>query len=853
MVSRRGAKQTKGQTGFVSGFIILLTLLLGNFGSYQPNMAHAAAGAGLLHNSDNLGTAKGVWGVTGGKYGRFTCTTCHTSGTTNIKLISNSIVAPQGLWSSSKTASLPVIFWNMTSFGDSGAHEASVHICEVCHSVTAVHRYNQPATPHNGQACTSCHLHYQGFKAPDCGSCHNFPPATGKHASHLAAGGGAYGQTDIVSTPSAYGFTCGICHNGSHQNSESNPRTVEVAFAGIAVQDPGSGAAAYAPGENAVANPGTGYTFNYSNGTCSNTYCHGNFPGSGKNAAPTWGNASSAACGTCHNATNNPAPASGSHARHTFTGQHGYFYQCTLCHKDTVRGDFFANYSITDKSKHANGVVNWQFDSSDPRILPTAAYSIPAGTAVPSNGATPREYGTCSNIYCHSIGQTATGGPLTGQAGEYKVTPKWGVSNGSGSCGICHDGGHGATLASGSHSKHLAYGFGLGVGSYTNCTICHKWKATATYGDCQQCHDNYLGTQYHVNGQVDVRFDPYWGNITYSGTPVPGDGFGSCANTYCHSNGTGGTKQSGETRAIVANTSPAWGGSAPCGTCHGLPPVYVSGSPKANSHNTHVVLKGIACKSCHVDTVNTATPDPTHHVNGIYDVSGSGIVYTYAADGGTCDSISCHASGRKWGHYDDAVYLNFRSAADLNNTLEPMANSYLTTGPYNGNQGYFTNSGSPGRRVMTPTFGTTEESLVQTLNAQGNYRVAQFVSPRLAQGVTINSGSAFYINIRNQKSSFLNTAKLRYALYLWKANDSQGTNFRTIVQDSVNITTTATNRTINFTNNAAVTLEAGDRIVCELEFNATATSGTVTNFWGNSNSNYAGLHLPVAMKFLTEN
>ena len=50
-------------------------------------------------------------------------------------------------------------------------------------------------------------------------------------------------------------------------------------------------------------------------------------------------------------------------------------------------------------------------------------------------GAGHRAYGSCSNVYCHSIAQTATGGALTGLAGEYK-TPTWGTDV---ACGDCHE------------------------------------------------------------------------------------------------------------------------------------------------------------------------------------------------------------------------------------------------------------------------------------------------------------------------------------------------------------------------------------------------------------------------------
>lgn len=712
--------QSKRIFGIVGECMALLVLVFVLAAPQQSNAAPLTSP--MLHNSDNLGTAKGVWGVDGGKYGRFTCGTCHLNDSTNIKRIRTAITAPQGAWSSSKTTSVAVSFLNETSYGSSDAHASSARICEACHSKTNVHRYQQIASPHNARSdCTSCHQHRDGFKQPNCSSCHNAPPTTGTHATHFAAGSASYGQTAILSTPSAYVFSCGICHNGTHQNDAANPATAEVVFAGMATGDPqsGSGIAAYTCGVNSVDNPGNGFAFNYSNGSCANTYCHGNYPGSGKKATPGWNDTASGACGTCHGASNDLTPTSGSHGRHSFAT--AYAFNCSLCHKDTVSGSVPAGYAISDKNKHVNGMVNWSFDQADPRIAATTSYSIPSGTAVSSDGTTPRAYGSCSN-------------------------------------------------------------------------------------------------------------------------------------TYCHSNGTGGTNNSGETRAVAANSSPVWGGVAPCGSCHSWPPAYASGSPKGNSHNTHVAIEGMQCKSCHAITAAGATLDPTTHANGIYDVTpeaGYSFTYQYAADGGTCSNITCHGN-RTWGSYGTATFLYFRSPVDLNNTMEPMPNAYLASGTYYGNTGYSTDSASPGRRVMTPFSGTTEESMVQTLNAAGNYRVAQFVSPRIAQSVSVANGSSFSIAIRNKKSSAFNTVKLRYTLYQWSAGDSQGTNFKTIAQDSVNISTTATNRTINFTNNAAVTFAPGDRIVCELEFNATGSSGTVTNSWGNWNSN-AGLSLPVTLKFLTEN
>lgn len=67
-------------------FILLLTViwLVGSW-VYAPSNACAEI---LVHNSTNLSSAKwGVngWGIAGGKYGEFSCNTCHGRKTDNIK------------------------------------------------------------------------------------------------------------------------------------------------------------------------------------------------------------------------------------------------------------------------------------------------------------------------------------------------------------------------------------------------------------------------------------------------------------------------------------------------------------------------------------------------------------------------------------------------------------------------------------------------------------------------------------------------------------------------------------------------------------------------------------------------
>jgi len=378
----------------------------------------------------------------------------------------------------------------------------------------------------------------------------------------------------------------------------------------------------------AISAPVTGDGFS----TCSATYCHGNYSGSGLNASPTWGNAPTGACGTCHGASNTNTPSSGSHYVHSDDNQ---AYACTMCHQGIISGAG-PTYSVDDKGKHVNKVVDWKFDATDPRLQGgSEAYDIASGTQPPSNGVGPnRAYGKCNNLYCHSIAQTAAGGALTPDTPDYK-TPTWG--SGALGCASCHD----SIPPSGSHEKHVALG--------KHCYTCH-YSALTTDPICLPCHSPHgpgsifeVSTDLHANNQVNVDILVNGSaEGTYNGTLTPADGFSSCSNTYCHSNGT-----SVATDTIPANTSTSWGsGPISCTSCHANGPNYTNGFPnKANSHQ----LPGhtVTCNYCHNTTTSdgsTITNEVTH-VNNAYDVDAGGGVsftYTYASTGGTCANVSCH-------------------------------------------------------------------------------------------------------------------------------------------------------------------------------------------------------------------
>jgi hypothetical protein len=140
----------------------------------------------LLHNSIITGSTKwgpNGWGIAGGKYGEFSCGTCHAPRATNIKGVISSVLSPNA--PADNFPGSTVNFQSTTTPGgfgdDTTAHATSQKICEVCHSQTTYHKYNQSAVTQHETAvgiydCAYCHPHNKGFKpVGGCTICHSLP------------------------------------------------------------------------------------------------------------------------------------------------------------------------------------------------------------------------------------------------------------------------------------------------------------------------------------------------------------------------------------------------------------------------------------------------------------------------------------------------------------------------------------------------------------------------------------------------------------------------------------------------------------------------------------------------------
>lgn len=261
------------------------------------------------------------------------------------------------------------------------------------------------------------------------------------------------------------------------------------------------------------------------------------------------------------------------------------------------------------------GSDSYTSDHRDGLIQLSASINDPASGAVYRNGSTSfvqtsgPNLGTCANVNCHFE----------------RETPVWGSDRLATTCNTCHD----SPPTDGSHPEHAAF-------------------------SCMKCHPNHTSFDHATSAgkrPLAVRFTAapntggtYSGTLTYPGylpsrNPARN---GTCQGLYCHTDGKG------EAPAI----QPVWGATptGTCGGCHGAPPGYVNGDPKANSHARHDYM---SCAKCHWTTTSTGNTvrEDSAHLNRQVDVSNSAgnLVYSYGTSGGSCSgTFGCHQAAT-WG------------------------------------------------------------------------------------------------------------------------------------------------------------------------------------------------------------
>lgn len=491
--------------------------------------------------------------------------------------------------------------------------------------------------------------------AGDCTTCHeagavNISSVHNKHWD-TAAGNATARTTGNASTATYYQFQCNTCHTGgTHPTGATGANFADLGFnitwVGASYQTNGT----YIANNNANDTTDSRGQRISTDGQCNSIYCHssGIAPGA---AGPTYANIAwntapvTPNCGVCHGAP----PATNAHAKHATT----YSMGCTECHQATAS----SNTAIGDKSKHVNYVneVAWQ----------TSGKNI-GGSDYETAGAD-----TCSNIYCHSQGRVNAAPYTTGvNAGNApNSNAVWTGGSLSAECTGCHNGDSAVTggtlvMSSGKHGKHISNS--SVIGKDITCDKCHSATAAAD-------QNRTIGTPAnHANKEVNVAFTSLNSGASYSGSVTPGDSFGTCSTSYCHSIGNT-SVPSGQLPGGAPSiyTTPGWGDAAwttVCNGCHGRTttsgsPDYTSGSAgsaSANSHPKHAATYSIGCSECHWNTTQDNTNIVSASTTHISGSAGSDVVPKPAVSGGkspsmtytsgvgnkTCSTAYCHSDGK---------------------------------------------------------------------------------------------------------------------------------------------------------------------------------------------------------------
>jgi predicted CxxxxCH...CXXCH cytochrome family protein len=261
---------------------------------------------------------------------------------------------------------------------------------------------------------------------------------------------------------------------------------------------------------------------------------------------------------------------------------------------------------------HRDGMVKISANINGSRLTATYNNTTSAFPQTPEP-----QPGTCTNVNCHFEA----------------TTPAWGGPPLSSplNCNACHGfpplGGE--TGAAGSHAVHAYYYSGV-----PGCGICHP--SHPGFGHATSVGRPLVVAPRHP---VDSEAGSYSGPVD-DYLPSQTNILGTCSGIYCHSDGTG------VATGTQAFATPLWGATLGCNGCHGFPPAYASGSPKANSHGRHQY----SCNVCHVNTTADGVniTFTAHHVNKSYNVAPAAtgaFVYTYAAGGGSCSANYCHTNG----------------------------------------------------------------------------------------------------------------------------------------------------------------------------------------------------------------
>ncbi len=529
--------------------------------------------------------------------------------------------------------------------------------------------------------CTNLYCHSNGQKALGNFSTNTVPtwgtplPAncTGCHRADNASGtimkSGSHDKH--VNIANLNTISCGKCHAAtvsassmtiidpsSHVNAK-----VSIKFNSLTTAVNGTYGGQPTPYSK---DPGTAY------GQCTNVYCHSTIQsgatgtGAPTYRTPTWGNAGSGACGTCHDGDNGhtfgAVMATGSHTAHLSQSYSGTsnVMKCVICHN--ISGQTMALGAGCDSTfchnsapaKHANGRI-------DVLINPLfGASGVYNGSTVPRAG-----FNSCSNVSCHFN----------------TTTPTWGTATPI-TCVGCHT--LAQLMASGAHSKHISNSL---IPTMYNYTANRSTAGEYNFG-CSNCHP--LDVANHMNGFLNVTLKKDEAGIgtlrtknsaTAVGIGVAGSGITGttkvsiiCSAAYCHSNGN--------VSNLVYATTPNWyGGSFTgdrCANCHGNSPnstipgssahynnkflgyTSTQGGHQVGIHAFRVYSSGSGLATAGTGGDTTHGNDAVESVISCYVCHNATVTAKYNDNNTIC--IACHYSGNSLGaHFGNAAAIADKS------------------------------------------------------------------------------------------------------------------------------------------------------------------------------------------------
>lgn len=483
---------------------------------------------------------------------------------------------------------------------DGGLAESSCRKCHVTYphppgwvnaSSPNFHGETLAGVNYNLNLCNSCHGNQfdGGTSGVSCRSCH----ATYPHLAGWVNPTAAEFHGKALAAQNYDATACQACHGAQYDGGTSG---VSCKGCHATYPHPQGWVNASSPSFHGETLAGTNYDLNL----CSS--CHG---------SQFDGGTSGVSCRTCHATYPHLAdwmnPAAAAFHGKALAAQNYDATACQACHGAQYDG---GSSGVSCKGCHASypHPQNWIAGAaSHYTFLKSNSYDLNSCQICHGQDyALVKVNNSCLTCHTQQNGpeacNTCHGNPAASAADLKNSAPPKGLDDET----------EATSPAVGAHQAHLGY--------FTQLT---------TAAVCQECHA--VPTSFALPNHIDdntraeaVFVGPLGARQTEGGARVPQVVYdfntNTCSNSYCHGNWALRKAQSPNDFGFAAevmtgsNAAPSWvnSGSAPCGSCHGLPPTG------------HTPFALTACTICHqgvVDGFGNIT-DRTKHINGKVNVLG---------------------------------------------------------------------------------------------------------------------------------------------------------------------------------------------------------------------------------------